>query len=68
MKANIFHAELIVNELYMIANIPSVQLKGMIVSDSELSGKISRNGFCVFIYCDFHMHLTRTFIICLTLC
>lgn len=68
VKANIFHAELIVNELYMVANILSVQLEGMIVADSELPGKISRNGFCIFIYYDFHMHLTRAFTICLTLC
>ena len=68
VKANILHAQLIVNELYMITNILSVQLEGMIVADSELSGKISRNGFCIFIYYDFHMHLTRTFTICLTLC
>lgn len=40
MKANIFHAQLIVNELYMIANILSVQLEGMIVADSELPGKL----------------------------
>lgn len=40
MKANIFHAELIVNELYMVANILSVQLEGMIVADSELPGKL----------------------------
>lgn len=68
VKANILHAQLIVNELYMITNILSVQLEGMIVADSELPGKISRNGFCIFIYYDFHMHLTRTFTICLTLC
>ena len=40
MKANIFHAELIVNELYMVANILSVQLEGMIVADSELQEKL----------------------------